>query len=392
MNQPLTSAEIRNLIAPRFQRHNPQGIYLANHSLGRPLDATADDVAEFLNLWYEKLDGAWEPWLEEVHRFGRRVGDLLQMPPGGAVVLKTAAGQALRTVLNSFAPRKIRVICSSTEFDSFDFILRTYESRGLVELVMIEPPRMDGPVPLFESEPFIQQLRRGADLLVISEVNFVSGQVFPELDRVLNIATESGVRSVLDCYHGFGVLDRPWPDADFAVGGSYKYVHGGPGACWLAVSPRIMSDDRFRPIDTGWFAKRELFGYDRSSDRATDERAWWESTPPVICVYQARAGLNYLAEIGVGRLRATNLAQQKQLQQAFADCGLPMHAPADPSEFGAFSLLPARDTARIVDGLRERGIHVDARQGFIRFGPHPLNTEEEFRLAAAATRELWDES
>lgn len=388
MSRPLTREEIEREIAPLFSRHDPRGIYLANHSLGRPLDATANDIAEFLDLWYAELDEAWSTWLPEIRAYGRRVGDLLGLPPGGAVTLKTSAGQGLKAVLGCFAPRKIRVICRTMEFDSIDFILRTYEARGLIDLVQIEPTAHEGSVPLFEAEPFLEAIRQEADLLVLSEVNFVTGQIFPNLAEVMAIARANGVRTLVDCYHGFGVFNRPWPGMDFAIGGSYKYVHGGPGACWLAVSPEVMADPNFRPIDTGWFAKRDLFGYDTSADRAEDERAWWESTPPVICVYQARAGLKYLAAVGVDRLRATSLEQQAELREIFTDRGLPMHQPVNPENFGAFSLLPSEDSDRVVAALADRGIRVDARQGFVRFGPHPLNTTAEFERTADAVAEI----
>lgn len=388
MSKPFSEREIRGQIAPLFSRHNPNGVYLANHSLGRPLDSMADDMAEYLEHWYSDLDEAWTPWLKEIEAFSAAVAGILRMPEGGSVTLKTSAGQGLRAVLGCFLPKKPRVICSAMEFDSVDFILRTYEERGLIELVQVPATRVEGAVPLFESEPFREEMSRGADLLVVSEVNFTTGQVFPDLRETLDVARSSGIRTVLDCYHSFGVLDREWPGADFAIGGSYKYVHGGPGACWLAISPQIQAESGFRPLDTGWFAKKTLFGYDRNAERAEGPRAWWESTPPVACVYQARAGLRFLQQFGVDRLRATNLQQQSQLRSEFLGRGLPIHNPAKPEGYGAFSLLPAADASGLSESLAARGIRTDARQGFLRLGPHPLNTSEEFEVVARAVKEI----
>lgn len=387
MTAPLTRQEIEEQIAPLFTRHKPNGIYLANHSLGRPLDATQDRINEYLNHWYEDLDDAWTPWLAGIDTFQNKVKSLLRLPDPGHVVLKTSAGQGLRAVLNCFPMMSINVVATSMEFDSIDFILRTYEQRGSIhELILIEP-RNDGPVPLFHADDIIAALPQ-ANLLILSVVNFTTGQIFPELDRVIAEAHKNRCRVILDCYHSFGVIDQPWPNADFAIGGSYKYVHGGPGACWLAVNPQIQLDPEYdQTLDTGWFAKKELFGYQRTADRATDQRAWWESTPPVIQAYQALAGLEYLEHFTVEKLRATNLAQQAEMRHIFRQHDVPIFEPEDPNLFGAFSLLPAQNHKEIVAHLKQNKIKVDSRNGFVRFGPHPLNTTEEFEAVARVLKE-----
>jgi len=385
MSTPFTPLEIRQQIAPLFSRHNPAGIYLANHSLGRPLDQTQLDINRFLEHWYSNLDDAWDPWLETLNQFHHLVSDLLQLPEGGTVNLKTSAGQGLRAVLNSFGGKKINVVTSNMEFDSIDYILRTYQSQNLSNVKFVEPSGQSGQVPLFAVEDFLDQITDEIDLVVVSVVNFTTGQVFPEIPKLVEHAHNHGALVLLDTYHSFGVIPMSWTGADFAIGGSYKYVHGGPGACWLAVAPQVQS---LQTRDTGWFAKKELFGYERNADRATDERAWWESTPPVIVAYQALAGLNFLNYFTVEKLRATNLHQQYELQQAFLGEGISLFQPDDPSQFGAFSLLPTPKDKELVDQLKRESIRVDSRNGFVRFGPHPLNTAEEFLHVAEVVASL----
>ena len=98
---------------------------------------------------------------------------------------------------------------------------------------------------------------------------------------------------LLDVYHSLGVLpvDVRRLDVDFAVGGSYKYLRGGPGACFLYLAPRHL-DGRLRTLDIGWFAKRDPFAYRRPDppELAEGGDAFLESTPPVLTLYQARAG------------------------------------------------------------------------------------------------------
>lgn len=380
---PYTQQEIQELIAPLFSRHDPKGIYLANHSLGRPLDATQTHIDDFLTHWYGDLDGAWEPWLRALEAFQSKVKGLLHLPDPGHVVMKTSAGQGLRAVLNSFPPgKKIRVLTTSMEFDSIDFILRTYADQGIADVTFLEPAGHEGCVSLFSGLDLASALEPGTDLVVASLVNFTTGQILPGAEALVEAAHQNGTAVLFDTYHSFGVVDLPWTGADFAIGGSYKYVHGGPGACWLAIGPQVAYANEWQTRDTGWFAKKELFGYERDAERADGPRAWWESTPPVIEAYQALAGLEYLERFEVARLRATNLFQQKQLRAEFRRHGLPVFDPVDPNQFGAFSLLPASNHKEVVDQLKSQGIRVDSRNGFVRFGPHPLNTQEEFERVA----------
>lgn len=385
----------REEIAPLFSRHlKVPGIYLANHSLGRPLDAMQDEVNRFLAAWYEDMDGAWGPWLETLHEYQGLVASLVGLQDAHLVTLKTSAGQGMRAVLNALpvegAPRPVRVVATRGEFDSVDFILKSYVEKGRAEVFWLDSTEVGG-APEFHAEELVELCRtHRPDLMVCSSVHFATGRVMRDLDQVVEECRALDILTLIDAYHSFGVLPSAWPSgADFAIGGSYKYVHGGPGACWLAMSPWAASLG-LRTLDTGWFAKRDLFGYGRSehAELSTDGRAWWESTPPVIVAAQAVAGLRFLRSITVERLRATSLNQQAQLREIFTRHGLECATPDDPTLQGAFSILPAGNSHQVVEHLATRQIKVDARSGFVRFGPHPLNTVEEFETTAHALCEI----
>src|SRR6202453_2339709 len=154
-------------IAPLFPRVlSSKFLYLANHSLGRPLDAMADDVAEATSSWYSKLGDAWDAWLEERLAFRARIATLIGAPCADCVVPKTSAGQGLRSVLNAL-PGKPRVISTRGEFDSIDVILKQYAAVGRIELRWIEPEANGD----FTIEPLIDVVkgREGAGLVVVSQ-------------------------------------------------------------------------------------------------------------------------------------------------------------------------------------------------------------------------------
>lgn len=363
-------------LRPRFSRVLARGgIYLANHSLGRPPDRAAEDVRAALDAWYRDLDGAWGPWLEAREQFRALTAQLVGAPRPDCIVPKTSAGQGLRAVLNAL-PGKPRVAASDGEFDSLDFILRAYRERGRIALRV---------APWRELEP------AGADLVVLSTVMFRSGERVDDLAARVRAAHAAGALVLLDVYHHAGVLtlDLAALDADFAVGGSYKYTRGGPGACWLYVRPGLV--DTLRTLDTGWFAKKDVFAYQRPDppQYGAGGDAWLESTPPVLAPVQALAGLELTLEVGVARLREYNLKQKTHLAALLG--ALNIEAQGAGEGHGAFLTVRHPSAVHQAQRLAELGVSADARGDALRLCPDFLNTEDELAEAARRLRVVLDE-
>ena len=356
----LDEAWLARHVWPRFSRVlKRKELYLANHSLGRPPDRAAEDLRAAIDAWYRDMDGAWNTWIEGREAFRSLVGRLVNAPTSTCIVPKTSAGQGLRALLNAL-PGKPRVLTSDAEFDSIDFILRAYRDKGRIELKLL-------PFDAFRFEP--------CDLVVLSTVAFRTGAVFPSLKELVAAAHAGGAMVLLDVYHHAGVLplDLTALDADFAIGGSYKYLRGGPGACWLYVHPRHHG---LRTLDTGWFAKKDVFAYERPDPPqfAPGGDAWLESTPPVLAPFQALAGLELTLELGVERIREYNLAQKETLKSL-----LPVE-----DHGGAFVTLKTPRAKAIATELEKQDIKTDARGEYLRLCPDYLNTRSELERAAAA--------
>ncbi len=387
----LTEGGIRQHIAPLFSRvlgANRNSAYFANHSLGRPLDATADDLAQAIGLWQSKLGDAWDEWLAEIGAYRARLAQLLGAPRADCVVPKTSAGQGLRAILNTYdgVPR---VVATRGEFDSIDLILRQYARRGRIALHFVEA-RDSG---LFDAADLVAAVGQ-ADLVVISQVLFHTGQVLPELPALVAAAHAGGARVLIDVYHSLGVfpVDVMALDADFAIGAAYKYLRGGPGAGYLYLHPRHL-DGSLSTLDVGWFAKRDHFAYERPDPPqfGVGGDAFLESTPPVMTCYQARAGQVFTQAIGVQRLRDYSLAQQQRLVSLLAERGV--GATGGSRDFGAFIVVDCtgdgapRAARRAVEALAAQGVIADSRAHRIRLCPDLLTTTEELDLAARAVAE-----
>ena len=376
----LTEAGIQAHVAPLFSRvleRRATAIDLANHSLGRPLDATAADIAGAISLWQQRLGDAWDAWLDEMRAHRARLARLLGAPRDDCVVPKTNAGQGLRAVLNSYDTVP-RVVATRGEFDSVDVILRHYARRGRIALSFVEP-QPDG---LFAADDLLAAFSKGIDLAVVSQVVFNTGQVFLELPALIAAAHAAGARVLVDVYHSLGVLpvDVAALDADFAIGGSYKYLRGGPGACFLYLHPRHL-DGSLTTLDMGWFAKREPFAYQRPDPPqfAAGGDAFLESTPAILPWYQARAGQVFTLAVGVERLRAYSLSQQQRLVALFRERGVA--AEGGTGGRGAFVVIRDPHAVELALVLQERGVHGDARGSYLRLCPDVLTTDAELVAA-----------
>jgi kynureninase len=225
--------------------------------------------------------------------------------------------------------------------------------------------------------PWRELSAAGAHLVVLSSVLFRTGEVVRHLPRLVHEAHAAGALVLLDVYHHAGALplDLEALEADFAVGGSYKYTRGGPGACWLYVRPGLV--ETLRTPDTGWFAKKDMFAYARPEppEFGPGGDAWLESTPPVLAPFQALAGLELTLELGAERIRKYNLEQKALLASL-----LPVEGAG--KEHGAFVTLRRDDAARLAAELEQRGVKVDARGEYLRICPDILTSAEELLRAA----------
>jgi kynureninase len=384
----LTEESLQQHIAPLFSRVLAgDRIYLANHSLGRPLDIMADDLREATLLWETKLGDAWDAWLAEQEAFRTRIAQLIHAPRVDCIVPKTSAGQGLRAVLNALSGTP-RVLSTRGEFDSIDLLLKQYGSLGRIDMRWVEPDA-DG---LFTVPGMMEHLGPGIDLVVISQVMFMNGQVVHDLEQLADACHAVGARLLVDSYHAIGVfhVDVATMRADFVIGGSYKYLRGGPGACFLYLSPEVLASG-LRPLDTGWFARENIFGYERLDPPLlrSGGDAFLESTPPVLTYYQARSGQQFTLAMGVERLRDYGRKQLNQLKRYLADAGI--GAIGGDDDHGAFLAVRHMNAGQLALKTAESNVITDARGRWLRLCPDCLTREDELRTAASVLHQALEE-
>jgi kynureninase len=187
---------------------------------------------------------------------------------------------------------------------------------------------------------------------------------------------------VLDAYQSAGIvpLDVAALNVDFAVGGSVKWLCGGPGNGWLYVRADLA--DVLEPTFMGWQAHAHPFGFEPELEYAEGVARFLTGTPNVPALYAATAGYDLIEEIGVDRIRESSVRQTQLLIDLLDDAGFDVGSPRDAARRGGTVTVRTPEFAAVHKELAERQILCDFRpDAGLRLGPHYYNTDDELRFA-----------
>jgi len=206
--------------------------------------------------------------------------------------------------------------------------------------------------------------------------------VTPNQRRVAPVvarAHEVGALVVLDSYQAAGILPFSVTDldVDFCIGGSVKYLCGGPGNGWLYVASSVAAS--LRPADVGWFGHARPFDFAWSAiDYAPGVMRFAGGTPGVPAAYAAIPGYQAVLDVGLSRIRERSLSLTQPLLEGALERGFTVRSPHDPAVRGGHVTIDPGDSQRVHDELLARGFAVDHRPGVgIRVGPHFYNSADE---------------
>jgi kynureninase len=174
---------------------------------------------------------------------------------------------------------------------------------------------------------------------------------------------------------------------DFAVGGSVKWLCGGPGAAWLYVRPDLA--ERLEPTLVGWQAHARPFAFEPELEYASGAARFLTGTPNVPALHAAPAGYEIIEEIGVERIRESSMRQTAYFIELLDEAGFDVVSPREPERRGGSVVVRVPDYERVHAELQARQILLDVRPAVgLRFGPHFFTTDEELERAAAALVEI----
>jgi kynureninase len=355
--------------------------YLINHSLGAMPAAAEERVLAYAHVWKTRGIRAWgEGWWEMALTVGDQIGRLIGAP-AGTVSMHQNVTIAEAVVLSCFRfdrPRR-RIVYEEGNFPSVRYLYQAHAEGGADILVAAD------------DEGVVEAIDDRTLLVPVTHVLYKTGEI-QDVEAIVERAHDHGALVVLDAYQSVGTvpLDVTALGVDFAVGGSVKWLCGGPGAGWLYVRPDLASV--LEPGLTGWQAHARPFDFEPEQDYAEGAARFLTGTPNVPALYAATAGYDVIEEVGVDRIRERSVEQTTLLIELLEEAGFPVGSPGDPARRGGTVVVRAPEAERVDEELAARGILCDHRPDVgLRLGPHFFNTDDELRYAVEQIAELADQ-
>ena len=373
----------------------PDGIiYLDGNSLGALPSAVPARVAAMIEAeWGQELIRGWNSagWMVQPRRVGDRIARLIGAVPGTVVMgdtLSIKAYQALAAAL-SLNPSR-RVILS----DSGNFPSDLYMAQGLVRMLgdratlkVVDPEQVEAAID------------DSVAVLMLTEVDYRTGRMH-DMAALTQKAHAAGALTVWDLAHSAGAVpvDLAGADADFAVGCTYKYLNGGPGApAFIYVAPRHA--DIAPPALSGWMGHEAPFAFDLDYRPGGGIERMRIGTPPIIALAALDAALDAWDGVSMQDVRTASISLSELfIAEVEARCpSLTLASPRDASRRGSQVSFRHPDGYAIMRALIARGVIGDFRApDALRFGFTPLYIgEAEVRgavgiLAEVLANRLWD--
>ena len=362
--------------------------YLVSHSLGAMPRRTNVYLQQFADEWSTRGVRAWhEGWWE----IGRTTGDLLAPivgAPAGTISMhqNVTVAQAIVASCHRYDGPRRRIVMSDLEFPSNMYLFEGFRRYG-AEIAYVASD--DG--IRTNLERLLEAIDERTALVPVSLVLFKSGFI-ENAAAIVEKAHRVGARVILDIYQAAGTLPLSLEalGVDFAVGGSVKWLCGGPGAGYLYVKRELWPT--LEPRLTGWLAHEDPFAFEIGPNKYADNiYRFLNGTPSVPAMYAAMSGYEIIHKIGVEKIREKSIRQTTRLIEIAEDAGFKVNCPKKPAERGGTVVIDVPHGQQVTTELLRRDFLVDYRPGAgIRVAPHFYSRDEELESVVREIRKILD--
>jgi kynureninase len=279
--------------------------YLISNSLGAMHRDTRKRLQDFADLWDTEGVVAWNTWFPEMTHIANLVGATIGASPG-TTVLRQSVADAVVAVASCFdlRDRRNRIVTTAADWPGTHYFWTEHCARHGGELVVV-PFEPDGLT--IDVDKLVAAIDDTTVIVSVSLVQFRTSALL-DLAPVVDAAHRHGAFVLLDAYQGAGTvpLDVSAARVDFCVGGSVKYLSGGPGNGWLYVRPDLA--ETLRPAAVGWISHDKPFDFEWAPIRyAPGVMRFAGGTPNVPAAYAAAPGYQAIVDIGVQRIRERSM-------------------------------------------------------------------------------------
>ncbi|HEY5001601.1 MAG TPA: kynureninase [Ktedonobacteraceae bacterium] len=388
----------------RFIITDPALIYMDGNSLGR-LPKTSMPLAEDLiqQQWGKRLIRSWnEGWFTAPERVGEKIARLIGAQPDEVIIADSTSVNLFKLVVSALHHQRGRthIVTDNLNFPSDIYILQ-----GAIDLldkqhqldILPSPDDIHGPVA-----DLLSHLDQQTALVTLSHTTFKSGYTY-DMPAITAAAHAVGAMMLWDLSHSVGSvpLDLHAAQVDLAIGCTYKYLNGGPGAPAFLYIRRDLQERLRNPI-SGWMGQKDLFRLELAYQAAAGLRGFLTGTPPVLSLALIEPGVDLLLEAGLANLRAKSERQSEYLialwETVLAPLGFTLNSPRDVQQRGSHISLGHAEGLRIdLTLLNDMGVLPDFRApDNIRLGIAPLYTSFRdihntvMRLQQIVTEKLYE--
>ncbi len=359
----------------------PDGvIYLDGNSLGPLPKTVVERVAKTVQSeWGGQLIKGWNTagWMAQPSRVGDRVGALIGAPAGSVVMGDTLSIKVFQALAAGLAMRPDRRVILS---DTGNFPSDLYMAQGLVKL-------KDAGFSLrcVAPEEVADALDETVAVAMITQVDYRTGRLH-DMNVITKRAHSAGTVMLWDLAHSAGAIevDMTASNAEFAVGCTYKYLNGGPGApAFLYAHPDIA--DSVDPALAGWLGHDAPFAFEAGYRPAPGIERFRVGTPPVLQMAALEAALDIWDGIDMADVRAASITlSERFIVEVEARCpGLTLASPRDPYQRGSQVSFAYAHSYAVMQALIAQGVIGDFRApDLMRFGFTPLYLDEADVVAA----------
>jgi kynureninase len=363
--------------------------YLVSNSLGAMPRAVPERLAEYAERWATEGVRAWaNGWWEMPVTVGDAIAPLLGAHPGEVVMAPNVSlAQAMVISAIDFSAPRDGLVTTALDFPSVRYVYDGLATR--LGARVVEVPSEDGLG--IETDALLAAIDERTRLVAISHVLFRSAYII-DVAAVCRRAREVGALVMLDAFHSIGVMpvDVHALGAHFRTGGVLKWLCGGPGGCFLYVSPEVR--DRLAPGVTGWQSHARPFAFELEHEPATGPFRWLTGTPAIPALYAAIEGPRLVRAAGIDAIREKSRRQTERLIALAEARGFEVHAPRDAERRGGTVAFSVPHAYEVSQALLARDIIVDYRpEAGIRIAPHFYTDDAELDMAVDAIDEIISE-
>jgi kynureninase len=355
--------------------------YLVSNSLGPMPRTVPEKLAEYARDWGDLGVKAWNRgWWELPVDVGNEIAPLINAD-NGEIAMMPNVTIAQTAVLSSidFTKERDTVVMTELDFPSVRYAFAEMAEKFGARVVSV---RSDDGLTI-DRDRLLAAIDERTRLVAVSHVLFRSS-FFMDVDAICARAHEVGALVSLDSFHAVGVVpvDVKRSKMDFLTGGVLKWLCGGPGACFLYVSPSVR--DKLKPALTGWQAHARPFAFEETMEFTSGAFRWLNGTPVIPALYAAAEGPKIIRRAGVGAIREKSVRLTSHLIDLADARGYTVNAPRDPARRGGTVAIDVPHGYEVTQHLLSRNILVDYRVGAgIRIAPHFFTREDELDEAVS---------